>query len=748
MKLQELISAIYPASAKVKLTPQQEDILKHSSGPAWVLAGPGSGKTEVLALSVLRLLFVEGDPLQPHRVPPESIFVTTFTEKAARNLQDRIGRYRDVLVNVDASLSTVDLSKLRIGTLHGLANDLLQEFRADNYRNVRLMDDLETVMFVHENMSIIRDPDEPVDRAFWAHFEFMIAAFDWKPTGKWLPPQWIMARTLITLFNRICDDRKDLSAMRKAGGPVARLADLYEEYQKHLANEHRCDFSQLQFRFLEFLGTSDGVRLRDGVAGDADLPGITHVLVDEYQDTNLVQEAIYLELANRAPHNIMVVGDDDQAMYRFRGGSVECMVSFDQACNTFLGLPVTAVAKYPLIGNFRSHPAIVAFCNDFLTSFPSIALPGARVSGKPLMSAQSSISGNYNAVGVLSRSNLAAVASEFADAIYDMKATGVIADYSQVALLLHSTKEGAQNAAPYVNALRNRGIPFYNPRNRKFLEQPEVAGLLGCLMLMIDPDGGHIPDWAPRDMAGILQDFRDEALLLKSQNAALSKYIDSVRVNLAKHADKYLDATLQELVYYLIALPPFDTYMAQPEARERLAKLTALIESYASIPVQGKKQVFRGNLSANADGSGSVKPAWLKGFYQRFFGYLSIGGINDAEDDTAISPLGMVSIMTMHQAKGLEFPFVFVGHMGAKAKVEGTHHLEDMLNAFPNLSNRVFTSLSALVRAELDMIRKYYVAYSRAEHALILLGTKSQVRSGATPCGPTPTWLRQAVLDL
>src|SRR3546814_18874840 len=117
--------------------------------------------------------------------------------------------------------------------------------------------------------------------------------------------------------------------MRKAGCPFARRSDLYEEYQAHLASEYRCDFSQLQLRFLEFLQSPAGQRFRDGIGGDIDQPGITHVLVDEYQDTNLIQEAIYLELSKRAPHNVIVVGDDDQAMYRFRGGSVECMVSFD-----------------------------------------------------------------------------------------------------------------------------------------------------------------------------------------------------------------------------------------------------------------------------------------------------------------------------------------------------------------------------------------------------------------------------------
>src|SRR3546814_1650615 len=77
----------------------------------------------------------------------------------------------------------------------------------------------------------------------------------------------------------------------------------------------------------------------------------------------------------------------------------------------------------------------------------------------------------------------------------------------------------------------------------------------------------------------------------------------------------------------------------------------------------------------------------------------------------------MVSVMTMHQSKGLEFPFVFVGHLGDNASPESTHELEDMFGVFPNLSGRNFTALSADMRAELDTVRKYYVAYSRAEYA-------------------------------
>ena len=72
---------------------------------------------------------------------PEAIFVTTFTEKATRNLEDRISHYRNQIVAQRPDLITIDISKLSLGTLHGLCNDLLQEHRAPNYQNVRLMDE-------------------------------------------------------------------------------------------------------------------------------------------------------------------------------------------------------------------------------------------------------------------------------------------------------------------------------------------------------------------------------------------------------------------------------------------------------------------------------------------------------------------------------------------------------------------------------------------------------------------------------
>ena len=744
MTVGDLINLLFPQGSTNQLTSEQDVILRHPSGPGWVLAGPGSGKTEVLALLVLRLLYVEDDPVQPECVDPESIFVTTFTEKAARNLEDRISQYRQQIIVHYPELASIDISRLHVGTLHGLCNDLLQQHRAPNYQNVRLMDELESSMFVYEQISIVKTPNSAVDKQFWSHFSNVFSPQEWQPSRNYLPSKWNATSALVKIFNRVVEDRVSITDMRAAGGQWARLADLYDEYQTKLFSEHRCDFAHLQLRFLDFLHTTIGQRFRDG---DEAVEGIRWILVDEYQDTNLIQEEIYLTLACRKPFNIVVVGDDDQAMYRFRGGSVECMVTFDQACHTFFGVDSKLVSRYPLVANFRSHPDIVSFCNDYITAFPSTNQAGARVPGKPPLKAHSGIAGKYPAVGQLRAKRPADLAGRFADTVRDLVQNKVVNDYSQCCLLLKSTKESPRNAGPYVTALLARGIPFYNPRNKTFLEQEEVRALLGALLVLLDPDAAHAPQ-RPQVLANMVAVCRQEYTRCASANPRLADYLNRCRKNLAGQPDAFLSATAQELVYYLLALPPFDFWMDDPLRRTRLSRITALVESFTSMPVPGHPEVSRGNLRASSATPGGVSYLWLANFYYLFFGYLSRAGLDEEEDDDVIVPTGMVPIMTMHQAKGLQFPFVFVGHMGEHSNVSISHYLETEMARFPNNSGRAFRLLPSTVRAELDFIRQYYVAYSRAQWALILMGTEAHFTKSATPCGPNNTWLPNRILPL
>ncbi|MHB8177955.1 MAG: UvrD-helicase domain-containing protein [Vulcanimicrobiaceae bacterium] len=741
MTIQELIDAIYPPGQPKRPNADQQRVLCHQQGPAWVLAGPGSGKTDVLATLALRLIFVDNDPIQMERVSPESIFITTFTKKAARNLSDRIHAYKERIVAAEPSLKNIDISRLRIGTLHSLCNDVLQEHRSQNYQNVRLLDDFENAMFIYEHLSALRHTHtRAADIPFFRSFPNLIRNYNWPATSKNAPNKWIATFALATLFQRVADDRVSVQALRRAGGHWLRLADLYDEYTMALTNYHRCDFTQVQLRFLEFLRTPLGQQFMTG-GHDQARSGIRWVLVDEYQDTNLIQEEVYFTLAQQASHNLVAVGDDDQALYRFRGGSVECMVTFDQACAVYLGNGVSP-ATYPLVDNYRSHSDIVTFCNDYITSFPVMQQPGARVPGKPPLRARSQITGNYPAVGRLVESSVRAAAVTFAQTVHDLVANGVLTDYSQCCLLLRSTKEGEGNALPYVDALTTLGIPVYNPRNKAFLDQEEVQGLLGTLIAIVDPLSAQQEQLRSIDIRDFAQQCRDMHAALAQKNQQLANYVNASIVNLAENPDKPAPTSLQDLVYLLLSLDPFNSWQGDPVRRVRLAKITSLAESYASMPVAGYQNANRGTLRTPPQGNRGLLSSWVDGFYYSFIGYLAKSGLDDEEDEEVICPPGMFPIMTIHQAKGLQFPFVFVGHMGGNAFPSASHTLEAMFAQFPNNAARVFAHPSAQTRADLDMIRQYFVAYSRPEWALILVGSTSQFNAGNIPCGPNRAWIR------
>lgn len=747
MTIDQLLAILYPDPATRDLTPEQRAIVRHPQGPAWVLAGPGSGKTEVLTVMVLRLLYVSGDPVQAQRVPPESVFVTTFTEKAAKNLEDRILNYRARLVAADSTLGAIDVSKLRVGTLHGLANDLLQEFRAPNYQNVRLMDEFEQALFVREHLSLIKTPNAPAEIAFWRQFPWLFTPLQWQTTRAYPPGRWNSTHALVVLLNRIVEDRVSIAGLRAAGGQLARLADLYDEYVQHLQNTYRCDFSQLQGRFLNFLGTPLGQSFLAG-DGTAAKPGIRWVLVDEYQDTNPMQEEIYFRLAAHTPHNLLVVGDDDQAMYRFRGGSVECMVTFDHACHAFLGLSLTSVNRYSLVDNFRSHSAIVGFFNNYITAFPLMGTPGAR-SPKPAIVARKVIPHTYPAIGRIVGRTKTDLAQQFAQTVADLIHTGNVNDPNECCLLLKSTKESPNNAGPFVAALVAQGLSVYNPRNKTFMEQEEVQGLLGAILAVVDPRRRYAQDPAnANSIPDAEADFRAAYDTLAVAHPGLATYVADAHAAILAKPGQPFDANLQELAYYLMSREPFSTWQDDPVRRVRLARLTKLLEAYNATPVLDpatglpRPNVTRGFMRGSTHYPGEVVGAWLNSFYHLFLTYVIDAGMNDDEDDDVICPSGMVPVMTMHQSKGLEFPFVFVGHMGEGPKVGKSHCLETLFSAYPANPARSFPRRPEIERAEMDLVRQYYVAYSRAEYALIFLGTTAQFNKESVPCGPTSGWLR------
>jgi DNA helicase II / ATP-dependent DNA helicase PcrA len=320
---------------------------------------------------------------------------------------------------------------------------------------------------------------------------------------------------------------------------------------------------------------------------------------------------------------------------------------------------------------------------------------------------------------------------------------------------LKSTKESAMNAGPYVEALLSQGLSVYNPRNKAFMEQEEVQGLLGALLAILDSDRRYAQDPANRNAVPRAEsNIRSTYDRLAATSQPLSDYTQQARASIRAKQGEYFDCQLQELVYYLLSLEPFSRWEQDPVRRIRLGRLTKLLEAYASLPILDpatglpRPNVNRGLLRASDYNLGEVYGSWLGAFYHLFIGYVTQTGFDDEEVEEVICPADMVPVMTIHQSKGLEFPFVFVGHMGGGIRISASHELETLFSAFPTNPARIFMRPPIIQRAEMDLIRQYYVAYSRAKYALILLGTRGQFSASSVPLGPNRNWVRNRTLPL
>ncbi|MBL7956473.1 MAG: UvrD-helicase domain-containing protein, partial [Flavobacteriales bacterium] len=277
--------------------------IEHADGPLFLTAGPGSGKTRVLLWRTVNLIVCKG-------VAPERIFLSTFTEKAAHQLKEGL-RYLLSLATTKTG-QHYDISGMAIGTVHSICRKILADRRlhgpTERPKPVVLMDALSQYFQVSRkgwpqlvNGFGFDDPQEAQ--------RFLTRVVDGFDNGS----KHLGVLTAIKAFNRFSEESILPHVELKCDEDWQRMRDGYKTYLDWLnADEvRRVDLSLLQQEALAVL-------LR--FPGSEHL--YEHVIVDEYQDTNSIQEALFFHLAS-GHKNLVVVGDDDQALYRFRGATVE-----------------------------------------------------------------------------------------------------------------------------------------------------------------------------------------------------------------------------------------------------------------------------------------------------------------------------------------------------------------------------------------------------------------------------------------
>ncbi|HEY3499325.1 MAG TPA: UvrD-helicase domain-containing protein [Polyangiaceae bacterium] len=617
-----------PARGPDGLNEPQRLAVVHGHGPLLVFAGAGSGKTRAITYRVANLLAT-------HQVPPFRILAVTFTNKAAGEMRERLTTLAGAEVVRD----------LWIGTFHSVCSRLLRRYHPS--------------VGLDKNFVIYDDSDQ---KAVMTR-----ALRDLGIDDEALPPKLVLS--LVSREKREGrypnDPKSELTA-------TARQA--YEGYQNALLRANAVDFDDLLLHMLKV------VEEENSVPSDELRNRFSHVLVDEFQDTNLVQYRIVRALSART-RNLCVVGDDDQSIYRWRGADVRLIRSFQR------DFPDATVVK--LEQNYRSTGNIVA------AALGVIEKADERVD-KKLWTA----SDPGDKVLVRAVRDEREEASDIVNAVKRLGARGVTPDHIAIFYRVHAQSRTLEEA------LRAGNVPYQVIGGMRFFERAEVKNLVAYLRLALNPasdaDLERIINVPTRGIGDKTVD-RLKDIAAENTQSLYQAIATAVRTgDIPSAAKKKLEAfhammegfrkavettTPSELAERVLEETGYKKTLVEADDAEADARLGNLEELIGAISDYEEETTEQG------------EPATLAGWLERITLAAAVDSLEDAPK---------VSLMTVHTAKGLEFEAVFLTGMEEEI--------------FP------YRGVSGREPEELDEERRLaYVAITRARRHLTI--THAMMRS-------------------
>jgi DNA helicase-2/ATP-dependent DNA helicase PcrA len=674
------------------LNPDQRRAVTHEEGPLLVVAGAGTGKTQVITRRIAWLVATR-------RARPSEILALTFTDKAAEEMAVRVDQ-----------LVPYGYTDTAISTFHAFGDGLIRQYALELGlpTDVRVLTRPEVVIFLREHL-----------------FEFELDAY--RPLGD--PTRFLAA--LATLFSRCKDEDISPAAYREFADRVSaeaahvaeaagivreaipeadrtasdaaveeakrqdELARAYATYQSLLAANGCIDFGDQVALALRLV--------RESAAARAEIAGrFRYILVDEFQDTNRAQAELVGLLAE--PHrNVTVVGDDDQAIYAFRGAAVDNILGFRERYRS--------ARTVVLRRNYRSKAPILDAAYR-LVRFNDPERLEVRAGVSKRLRAERADPG---AAAV--RLEAFATASDEADWIVAEIGRRIAAGARprDHAVLVRANG----HADPFLRALNLAGIPWRFSGTSGLYARPEIRLLLAFLRVVAEP-GSSVDLYA----------------LATSEVYGLGGDDLTAIVNMARRRNRSIREILEELDRQPGIL------RVGPETRATSARLVADLRRYGEIAHERPAGellygFLRGSgLLARLAGTDTVAAEEALGNIARFFEIVRsqsalladdraifiarhLQTLVEAGDDPATAELDpdtdAVAVLTVHKAKGLEFPVVFLpGMVAGRFPLNGRG---DAL-ALPAGLGRGAPPTPELALAEER--RLCYVAMTRARDELIL----------------------------
>jgi DNA helicase-2/ATP-dependent DNA helicase PcrA len=656
------------------MNPQQAAAVVHAGGPLLIVAGAGSGKTRVLSHRIAYLLATG-------RAHPGEILAITFTNKAAAEMRERI---------------------------HALIGDAAKSMWISTFHSscVRILRREAKTIGLNTNFSIYDSADS------LRLITLVAKGLDLDP--KKFAPKAIMHK-ISALKNELIDDDENSMNTNFKDPFAAAVAEVYKGYTQRLRQANAMDFddliAQVVYMFRAFPGVAESYRRR-----------FRHVLVDEYQDTNHAQYALVKEVvgvpdsAGLEPAELTVVGDSDQSIYAFRGADIRNIVEFEK------DYPNAATIK--LEQNYRSTQNILSAANAVISRNPNRRekrLWTAEGDGEKII--------GYVAESEHEEARFIAQEIDRLQDETDLRPGDVAIFY----------RTNAQSRA-IEDILVRVGLPYRVVGGTRFYERKEIKDALAYLRALVNPDDDvnlrrilnepkrGIGDRAEGAVAALAERERISfsAALARAEEAPgiASRSLNAVNAFAKMMADlgevaatagpaTSLEAVLEQSGYLAALRSSTDT---QDESRvENLAELVAVVREFEKDNPEGTLGAFLEQVSLVADAD-QIPDA---------------PGGSEAEAAAAVAEakrLGVVTLMTLHTAKGLEFPVVFL---------TGMEH-----GLFPH-------ARSATDPKELAEERRLaYVGLTRARERLYL--TRSEMRSlwGQSQYNPASQFIEEVPAEL
>ena len=612
---------------------QQEAVLC-TEGPVLILAGAGSGKTRVLAHRIAYLI-------EEKNVNPWNILAITFTNKAAGEMRERVDK-----------IVTYGSESIWVSTFHSACVRILRRYidriGFDNKFTIYDTDDQKTVM-----KDVCKRLE--VDTKTYKEASFLAAIS--KAKDQMITPEEYFVN---------------------AGGDMAqkKIAEVYKEYQTQLRKNNALDFDDLLCMTVQLFQTNPEVL-------ESYQNRFRYIMVDEYQDTNMVQFQ-FIHLLAQKYKNLCVVGDDDQSIYKFRGANIQNILGFEQV------FPDTKVIK--LEQNYRSTGNILDAANTVIennTARKKKTLWTEQGEGEKIRVIQCETA-NDEAEMIVQEIKERVDKEEFC--------------YKDCALLYRTNAQSRILEEQFIKA----NIPYKVIGGINFYARKEIKDLLSYLKTI---ENGK-DDLAVRRIINVPKRGIGSTTIDKIQDYALAHDISFFEA--LKIADKIptIGRSVVKLEGFVNLIRVFQSkigYISLTELLEEIIKETGYrieLEAEGTEEALGRLENIDELISKMADYEENTEDASLSGFLEEVALIADVDNLDDTTD--------YVVLMTLHSAKGLEFPKVFLCG------------LEDGL--FPS-----YLSITSDDPSDLEEERRLcYVGITRAMESLTISSAKQRMYRGET----------------